>query len=483
MPSKKTILSSLFWKFFERVGTQLMQFVVSVVLARILSPDDFGVIALVTIFIAIATVFVQSGLNTALIQKKDVSSVDFSSVFYASLAIAGAVYCLIFFLAPLIASFYAKPQLSLVLRVLSLTLFIGTFNSIQLAYISRQMLFKKLFYRSIGAMLPSGIFGIVLALMGFGVWALVGQQLLNGILGVLIMWFTVPWRPHFEFSFSRLKSLFSFGWKLLCSSLLDVGYNNLRGLVIGKVFSPADLAYYNRGDHLPNLLINNVNSSIQSVMLPSLSALQDNTPQLKRLMRRAIVTSCFLIMPLMAGLAMLAKPVVLILLGEKWLPAVPFVQAFCFVYAFWPIHTSNLSAINAMGRSDIFLKLEIIKKIMGIGILLGSLYYFNSPIGLAYGSCLSTIISSFINAYPNKKLINYGYIEQIKDIIPSICLSAVMGASLYALSLVQIPLCVSFPFRIVVAVMVYMGLAKLFHFECLDYLIQTFKNVKNRRNK
>lgn len=481
MPSKQTIISSLFWKFFERCGTQLVQFILTIVLARVLAPNDFGLVALVMVFITIANVFVQSGLNTALIQKKDSDDLDFSSVFIASLGIATILYALLFFFAPFIAEFYSNDALIPVIRVLSLTLFLGAINSVQIAYISRNMMFKKLFYRSLGAIIPSGILGIAFAMVGFGVWALVIQQLSNVFLAIVIMWFTVPWRPKLAFSFARLKQLFSFGWKLLCSSLLDTGYHNLIGLIIGKVFSPSDLAYFNRGEHFPSFLVNNINSSIQSVMLPSLSAHQDDRVQMKRLMRRAIKTSSFVIIPLMVGLAALAKTVVLLLLGEKWLPCVPFVQIYCFIYMFYPIHTSNLSAINAMGRSDIFLKLEVIKKCVGITFLLGGLFYFNSPLGIAYGACVSTTLCAFLNAYPNKKLMKYGYFEQIKDIIPSFFIAVPMGLGIYALELLHLPTLFSLCLQILSGILFYFSLAKLFKLESFDYLIKTVKEFRNGR--
>lgn len=481
MLNKHTILSSLLWKYLERSGTQFVQFVVSIVLARILAPEEFGLIAIITIFIAIANVFVQSGLNTALIQKKDADDLDFSSVFYASFIMASIVYAVLFFSSPLIANFYNNDRLIPVIRVLALSLFIGAINSIQLAYISRNMMFKKLFIRSIGAIIPSGIIGIILAVCGFGVWALVTQQLTNSLLAVAVMWFTVPWRPKLSFSLQRLKGLFSFGWKLLCSSLLDVCYHNIRGLIIGKIFTPADLAFYNRGEHFPNLVVNNINNSIQSVMLPSLSAIQDNKTKVKGLMRKAIITSSFLIAPMMAILAATAKTLVLVLLGEKWLPCVPFIVIYCFIFCFYPIHTSNLSAINALGRSDIFLKLEIIKKLYGVGLLVASLLYFRTPVGIAIGAALGTLISCFVNAHPNKKLLDYGYLEQIRDILPNLGLSLIAGACVYALGTLDTNIYLLFILQAILGVIVYFGLAKLLHFKCLDYLIQTIKGYYHGR--
>lgn len=483
MASKNTIIASLFWKFFERIGTQLIQFGVSIALARILAPNDFGLVALITIFINVATVFVQSGLNTALIQKKNADDLDFSTVFIASLGIAAFVYAILFFSAPLISDFYNQESLTPVIRVLSLTLFIGVFNSIQNAYISKHMMFKKLFFRSVGAMLPSGAIGIGLALTGFGVWALVYQQLSNILIAVIIMWFTVPWRPSLKFSAQRIKGLFSFGWKLLCSSLLDVTFSNLRGLVIGKCFTPSDLAYYNRGDTFPYLAINNINASISAVMLPALSSCQDDRPQFKKMMRRSIITSTFIIIPMMAGLAAMAESVVKIVLGDAWLPCVPFVQLSCIMYAFYPIHTSNLSAINAMGRSDIFLKLEIIKKIQGLALLIGSYLYFKTPIGIAYGALVASLICTFINVHPNKKLIGYGYLEQIKDILPSIFLSSLMGGVVYVLGLIEMNIYFKIVLQIIAGICFYFGIAKILHFERLEYLIQTIKEFREKHGK
>jgi len=327
--TKSMVLSSLFWKLMERSGTQGIGFIISMVLARLLLPEDYGLIALVTIFIVLANVFVQSGFNTALIQKKNADEVDFSSVFYLSLVVAALLYVIIYFSAPFIATFYSQPLLVPVLRVLSITLFIGAFNSIQNAFVARNMLFKRLFISSLGALIVSGIVGIVAAYQGWGVWALVAHQLTNQLTIAIILWFTVKWRPHLLFSFKRVKTLFAYGSKLLASALIDTLYRDLRTLIIARMYTPAMLGFYNRGQKFPELIVTNINGSIQSVMLPALSAHQDNRKRVKDMMRRAIVTSSFLIFPMMVGMAVVAEPLVKIVLTEKWLPAVPFLQIFC----------------------------------------------------------------------------------------------------------------------------------------------------------
>jgi len=397
------ILSSLMWKFLERGGTQGIQFIVQIVLARLLSPDEFGAIAIVLVFINLARVFVQSGFNTALIQKKDADKVDFSSVFYLSLLVAAILYSIIYFSAPYISRFYMQPQLVQVLRVLSVTLFIGAFNSIQNAFVARNMLFKRLFISSLGAVIASGIVGIAIAYRGGGVWALVAQQLTNQLMVAIILWFTVKWRPHFICSFKRLGELFSYGSKLLASALIDTLYRDLRTLIIGRIYMPEMLGFYNRGEQFPKIIVSNINGSIQSVMLPTLSAHQDDTKRVKEMMRRAIKTSSYIIFPMMIGMIVVAEPLVKIVLTDKWLPAVPFLQIFCISYALMPIHTANLQAINAMGRSDIFLRLEVIKKIIGLIILGISLQF--GVYAIALGQVFGGIISTFINAYPNKELL------------------------------------------------------------------------------
>lgn len=478
--TKSNILSSLFWKLMERGGTQGIQFIVQIVLARLLSPEEYGIIAIVMVFILLANVFVESGFNTALIQKKDADEVDFSSVLYLSLGVASILYGIIFITAPFIASFYDQPILVKVLRVLSITLFIGAFNSIQNAFVARNMLFKKLFASSLGAVTISGIVGVIAAYSGLGVWALVAQQLTNQLMIAILLWFTVKWRPHLLFSFKRVKVLFSYSSKLLASALIDTLYRELRTLIIGKMYTPLMLGYYNRGKQFPQLIVSNINGSIQSVMLPALSSHQDNRKRVKEMMRRAIVSSSFLIFPMMVGMAVVAEPLVEIVLTDKWLPAVPFLQIACFTFALWPIHTANLQAINAMGRSDIFLRLEIIKKIMGL-IILG----ISLPFGvyaIALGGVFSGLIGTFINAYPNKELLNYSYKEQWLDIMPSLLISLIMGGIVYLFNFLSFPAWQVLILQIVSGGIIYILLAKIFKIESLTYLVETMKQlIKSRK--
>lgn len=467
------VLSSLFWKFFERCGAQLVQLIVQIVLARLLLPEDYGVIAIVSIFITIAGVFVQTGFNTALIQKKEVNNIDYSSVLYLSLFVSLILYLILFFTAPLVANFYNQDILIPVLRVLSLTLFTGAIISIYNAIIARKMEFKKYFFCSIVSIILSGIIGIILAYKNFGVWALVYQQIISNLILVFVLMFVIKWRPKLVFSIKRLKSLFSYGWKLLCSSLIETIYVNLYDLVIGKKYNASSLAYYNKGKTFPYLVINNVNTSISTVLLPAMSVNQDNMQTVKNMTRRSITIGSYILFPLMFGLAAVAKPLISILLTDKWLECVPFMQILCVSYAFFPIHTANLQAINSIGRSDIFLKLEIIKKVLGITILVITI-----PLGLyamAIGQIVNSVISTFINAFPNKKLLNYQYTEQIKDILPSLLISLIMGIVVYSLLFLKLTNILTILLQVIIGIIIYIGLSFIFKVESFTYILNKIK--------
>lgn len=474
--AKNTVVASLVWKFLERGGVQGVQFVLSIVLARLVSPDDYGVIALVLVFIQIATVFVQSGFNTALIQKKDADEEDFSSIFYLSLFVALLCYWGLFLAAPAIADFYNQEILCPVIRVVSFTLFFGAVNSVQSAYVAKTMQFKRFFYSSMGAVLGSGVVGAVLAYQGFGVWALVAQQLVKDVLVCLILWFTVRWRPRVLFSMARVRGLFGFGWKLLCSALLDTVFRNSYNLIVGRIYDSQLLGFFNRGHQFPQVIATNLDGSIQSVMLPTLSAHNDDVREVKRITRRSISTSAYLLMPCMFGLAAVAEPLVKVLLTDKWLPCVPFLQLACISYSLYPINTANLTGINALGRSDIFLKLEIIKKVVTVVNLVVTI-----PLGIyamAIGQVITGFISTFINAYPNKRLMGYSYIEQWKDIFPGFAVSILMGCIVFTFQLLPLPAIICLVVQILVGIIIYVGFSMLFKIESFSYLLSTIKGFK-----
>ena len=434
-------MTNFLWRFAERCGAQFVTLIVSIVLARILNPNDFGTVSLVMVFTTIMQVFVDSGLGTALIQKKDADELDFSSVFYFNFAVCLILYAGMFIASPYIAGFYNDDSLTLVIRVVSLTIIISGIKGIQQSYVSRNMLFKRFFFATSGGTVFSAFLGIAMAYAGCGVWAIVAQQLSNTAIDTLILWITVKWRPKKMFSWKRLKSLLSYGWKLLVSSLLDTIYNNLRNLIIGKIYTSADLAYYNQGDKFPKVIVTNINASIDSVLLPSMAGEQDHAERVKSMTRRAIKTSTYIMAPLMMGLLFCAEPIVKLLLTDKWLPSVPYLRIFCFTYMFWPIHTANLNAIKAMGRSDLFLKLEIIKKIMGLTLLLLTMRI--SVMAMACSLIVSGILSQIINSWPNWKLLDYNYFEQLRDILPSISIATGMGVCVFLIGFLKLPIFVT----------------------------------------
>lgn len=420
-------------------------------------------------------VFVDSGLGTALIQKKDADDLDFSSVFYFNFAVCLILYVVMFVAAPFIAGFYNNSSLTPIIRVISLTIVISGVKGIQQSYVSRYMLFKRFFYATLGGTIFSAFLGIGLAYAGFGLWAIVAQQLSNTTIDTLILWLTVKWRPKKMFSWERLRGLLSFGWKMLASSLLDTIYTNIRSLIIGKMYSSADLAYYNQGEKFPNVIASNINTSIDSVLLPTMASVQDNPEQVKSMTRRAIKTSTYILAPFMMGMAFCATPIVRLVLTDKWLFCVPFLRIFCITYMFYPIHTANLNAIKAMGRSDLFLKLEIAKKAVGMILLLSTMWF--GVMAMAYSLLVSSVLSQIINSWPNKKLLNYGYLEQLKDIFPGIALAVVMGFCVNMVGLFHLSNVVTLLIQISLGAVIYVSASSVLHLESYEYLIGMIRSV------
>jgi len=466
---QKKVFSGLFWKFGERITAQLVSLIVSIILARILLPQDYGSVAIVLVFIEIANAFVSNGFGNALIQKQNADNLDFSSVFHINILVSLVIYAVIFIAAPWVARFYLMPVLSPTLRVLGIRIIFAAVNSVQQAYVSRNMLFKKFFWSTLFGTLVSGIVGIAMAYRGYGVWALTAQYLTNTCTDTMVLWFTVRWRPELKCSWERAKSLFSFGWKLLISGLLETGYTQLRSLIIGKKYTSSDLAFYNQGSKYPSLIVVNINSSIGSVLFPAMSQYQDDSLRVKQMTRRAIQVSSYIMWPMMVGLGIVGEPLIRIILTEKWLPCLPYLRIFCFSYGLWPIHTANLQAMKALGRSDLFLKLEIIKKIIGLAVMLSSIRY--GPLVLAYSLIITNIISTIINAAPNGKLLQYKYREQLADLLPSLLMACLMGAIIYPISILSIPDFAIITLQVILGAGIYLIESIVFKHPAFQYLL------------
>ena len=479
----KTI-SGVIWKAMESGGNQAVRFVISVVLARMLDPQNYTTLALLLIFVNIADVFVKRGFSTALVQRKDADNTDFSSVLWASLAIAAVLYVALFFGAPAIAKFYQEPLIVPALRVVSVILFSGAFNSVQSAIITRKLEFRKLCMATLGATLASGGVGIYMAYAGYGVWALVVQQMIGSSATVVLLWSLDRWKPALVFSMERIKLLFGFGWKLLVSSLLDTGYSSLSSLVIGKRYIGDALAFYNRGRQYPDMVANNLTNVALSVLFPAYAAHQDDTGRVREMVRKTNRSTALMIFPMLAGLAAVAVPFVRVLLTDKWLPSVPYLQLMCIVYALYPVEATDLQAINALGRSDLYLKTEIYKKIFGIAALAVSVFAFTTPLAIAWAVVATAVFSMLVTMVVMKRLFGYRYRDQLWDMTPPILLSGVMWAAVYAVSLLPLADLPKLVLEIVSGVAVYLALAVLLKLESFTYLWKSMKSyISKRKNQ
>ena len=416
---KSKVTKGAIWTLLEKLSTQIVGFVVGMILARLLTPNDYGTVALTSIFFAVAGVLVDGGFGNALIQKKDADDLDFNSVFYLNLALSCVAYIALFFAAPWIADFYKTPELTAIVRVSAICLLFNAVNAIQNAELTKKMLFHLSFRVSLITCFTSAVCGVTLAFMGFGVWALVWSSLITGLVGVIARWFIIAWRPKAMFSFQRLSPLFSFGWKMAVSGLLDQVFSNLNGLLIGKFYTKADLAYVNKGHSLPSLAMNEVDATLGRVSFPALVLLQDDKVRLRDAMRRMMQCSTFLVFPLMVGIAACSYSILRLLFGSQWTPAAPYMMLACFTFALWPFHTINLKGIMALGRSDVFLKLEIVKKISALVVLLASFRLGVLP-WMSISAFILGPFSVIINAWPNRKLLNYTIKMQLCDVMPTV---------------------------------------------------------------
>lgn len=451
--SKGNVIKSFLWKLLERFSVQGLGLCITLVLARILSPSDYGTVAIITVFVNLANVIIDGGLNTALIQKKDTDSLDYSTIFFSSILLSIVLYALLYVTSPWIAEFYDTPELADMIRILGVILVFEAVNSIQRAYVSKMMLFRRLFYSSFFALLVSGSLGIYLALNGYGVWALISQQMTCVLVTTIIMWFTIKWRPILAFSFERFKKLFDYGWKIFGLNFITTLYLNIRSLIIGKFYSPADLAFFERGHTLSGMVVQNINTSLQTILFPVLSNSQNDKVRIKFLVRKSTGMTCLLIFPALIGLISIAKPLVVLILTEKWLPAVAYIQIYSIAYMLFPVQVANMEAIKAMGYSGMSLKLEIIKKVVETTILIVSV--FMGVTAIAWGVVLFNFICLFINLYPSKKYLDYGVFEQVKDIIPTFMCAIMMGFSIYWIQYLPIHLLLVLMLQMIMGVLVF----------------------------
>lgn len=470
---KRQAFHSIIWKIFETGGTQLIQFVISVVLARLVMPDQFAAIAMLTIFLAVAGVFVNSGFSSALVRKTDRTQIDCCTVFYFNIVVAFISYIILLVIAPFVADFYNLPELTILLRVMSLTIVISSFSAVHRTLFTAEMNFKALAVYNLVALIISGAIGILLAYKGFQVWALVIQSLVSSVLGTFFVWYKSPWRPSWMFSKQTLKEFFGFGSKLLGSSLLDTIYNNIYGVVIGKFFAHADLAYYNRAQGLTTMTSATPTGVLQSVTYPTMCKMQDDNSRMREGYRKIIKISAFVIFPLCLGIGAVSYPLINVLYTDIWIYAATLLQIIVFAGMWYPIHAINLNLLIVKGRSDLFFRLEIIKKFVGVAILVITL-----PIGLeamCYGSIISSLISLVINTYYTNKLINLSIIQQFKDLFPTLVLSTGMFIACKVFSTFMGNGMESLISSILLGIVIYFGGAIIFRMEGLKLLLNIHK--------
>ncbi|MBR4961230.1 MAG: lipopolysaccharide biosynthesis protein [Clostridia bacterium] len=475
-----TVLSSLIYKVIESFCVKGLGFVIGIVLARLLVPEDFGQIALITVFINLGNTFAQSGLSTALVQNKTADHKDYSTVFYISLSVAVFSVLLLWITAPLIGTCYRNDAIVLPLRVYSFSLLFSACTSVQQAKIQREMKFRQNMFVTLLAVILSGALGILTALFGWGIWALILYYFSNTILSCFLMFPVAKWRPRLEFSASRAKELFSYGWKMLFSGILCSLYYDIRTLAVGKLFSEKELGYYSRGEQLPQILTQTLDTAVNSVMFPVLSKKQEQEEAFRKTLQTMLLLSASLVFPALFGLAIIADPLIPLLLTEKWIPCIPVLQLLCFGYASFPFMSCGLVAIKAGGYSGLYMRLEEIRRIMMLTILIGSLLWFHSVEAVAWGAVLSSWIDAAIVTAAVKKQFHCGLAEQFRELWKPLlaCLAmgiAVWGTGFFLNEIIQASLLL-LVVQIVVGIAVYMTLVALLSKPLLRWIRKIFEH-------
>jgi len=472
---KKKAFTGMLWKLMERIGAQLVTLIVSIILARLLTPDDYSVVGVVTIFFAFCNVFVVGGFNTALIQKKDADQKDYSSVLWMSLAIGAFLYGALFIATPWIADLYQKPLLIPVFRVMGITLMIDAVKAVLYAYVSKQLQFKKFFFATLIGTLTSAAVGIAMAYLGFGPWALVAQKMISSTVDTLVLILISKFRVRLRISWTRIKGLFSYGWKIFVATLISTVYDQCNPLIIGLRFTTNDLSYYTKGRSFPMALNTSLDGALTSVLFPVMSKVQDDKTAVLQYTRRFMRTASYVIFPVMLGFLAVSDSFVMVLLTEKWMGASFYIKVFCVAYMLNIIQNGNLQTIRAIGRSDIILKLEIIKKTLYFIVIFVTVMLSTKPEHLALVSIVNTCIATLVNTAPNRKLIGYRYRDQIADLLPNLLISLAMGAAVYMINYLAMGAFLKLILQLVAGVVTYVLLSLLTRNSSFYFLLKTIK--------
>lgn len=479
---KSKVVKGVVWVTFEKLAIQFVGFFLTMILARLLTPEDYGLVSMIGIFVFVSMTLADAGLGRALVQKKDADKLDFNTMFYASLTIAGVVYGILFACAPLIAAWYGIPKLCWVLRVIAFSIVFHSIEGVQQAELNRRLLFNLSFKINLIASLSSLIVGATLALLGWGVWAIVWSQFASGLSGVIARWIFIAWRPAWMFSWKSLLRLWNYGWKMTLAGIIDSAFSQLSGLLIGKIYSPADLAYVDRGNSMPQLAMSTINQSITRVTFPALAQVQDEKSRAHECMRKMIRSSLYVVFPMMVGCAVCSSSLIPLLFGDQWLAAIPYAWIACFSCALMPFHTINLNCIAALGRSDVFLKLEIIKKVLGL-IFIVAFIREGVIVFVLIRALVMGPLSVVINAWPNRKLLGYSVWAQMKDIASPLFMSLTMGAVVWLIGMVRLNSLVILPMQIIVGIVVYVVLSLVTRDESFYEYWLIFRKVLNNVRK
>lgn len=454
-------VNALFWSFLESVGQRAVQVLISIVLARLLFPEQFGLIGMLTIFMATGQAFLDSGFGAALVQKRDATPTDVCSIFYFNIAAGAATASLLCLAAPLIAAFYNQPILVPLIRVLSLTVVINSVGLIHSITLTREINFKTQAAISVIGSLLSGVIGITMAATGFGVWSLATQQISNAFFRTVFLWLLNPWRPVNLFSLKSLREMFGFGSRLLASGLLNQIFDNIYLLVIGKLFSATDLGLFTRAKSLADIPSQTLSGMVAQVTFPVFATIQDDPARSKRGMKKALTTLVMVNFPMMIGLAAVARPLVLVLLTDRWAESIPYLQAFCFLGLLFPLHAINLNLLQALGRSDLFLRLEIIKKVLIVANIAVTWQWGVSA--MIDGMIVVSLLSYYLNSFYTGMLIDYRIWEQLRDLLSYLIVAGLMGIAVCATTLFAFPNDWSMLLvRLSVGIVIYVCVCRLF---------------------
>lgn len=445
---KQQTVRGVGWSFADSMLGQGITFLVGLVLARLLSPDEYGLIGIITIFITIFNFIVDSGFTNALIRKNDATDNDYNTMFIVNMCVSIVLFGLMYIGAPLVAEFFQRPELTDLCRVMGIVVIINALSLVQNTILTKRLDFKTRTKASFISSVTSGVVGIAMAYSGYGVWALVGQQIVKQLLNTLLLWLYIHWIPKFTFSVSSFREMWGFGWKLLVSGIIDQAWSQIYQVVIGKCYTPATLGQYTRAQQFGAICSSNLTAIVQRVSYPALSKLQDDRQRLKLGYQKVIKTTMLVTFTLMLGLAGCAKSLIVVLIGEQWLECVPYLQIMTFYMMLYPLHALNLNMLQVQGRSDLFLRLEIIKKCIAVGpILLGvfvNIYY------MLIGSVITSFISLYLNAYYSGPFLKYSIREQIKDVLPSLLMALSMFIILFALSFIPLSPFIMLPFQLII---------------------------------